>query len=93
MALEKTKEKKYYNAYIVFTNKELINIILANIKRKEDLRYVSGIGPKKYSEYSDEIYEIIKRNRESSKNNTNNDDFFSKFSNFNDFLSKDDLPF
>lgn len=90
---EKTKEKKYYNAYIVFTNKELINIILANIKRKEDLRYVSGIGPKKYSEYSDEIYEIIKRNRESSKNNTNNDDFFSKFSNFNDFLSKDDLPF
>lgn len=73
---EKTKEKKYYNAYIVFTNKELINIILANIQRKEDLKLVSGIGPKKYAEYGDEIFEIIKESKKYSEKNKEKSNFF-----------------
>ena len=80
---EKTKEKKYYNAYIVFTNKELINIILANIQRKEDLKLVSGIGPKKYAEYGDEIFEIIKESKKYSEKNKEKSNFFSCFFNIN----------
>lgn len=91
---EKTKEKKYYNAYIVFTNKELINIILANIQRKEDLKLVSGIGPKKYAEYGDEIFEIIKESKKHSEKNKEKSKFFSGFSNINlSDIKLDDLPF
>lgn len=91
---EKTKEKKYYNAYIVFTNKELINIILANIQRKEDLKLVSGIGPKKYAEYGDEIFEIIKEIKKYSEKNKEKSNFFSGFSNINfSDIKLDDLPF
>ena len=91
---EKTKEKKYYNAYIVFTNKELINIILANIQRKEDLKLVSGIGPKKYAEYGDEIFEIIKESKKHSEKNKEKSNFFSGFSNINlSDIKLDDLPF
>lgn len=91
---EKTKEKKYYNAYIVFTNKELINIILANIQRKEDLKLVSGIGPKKYAEYGDEIFEIIKESKKYSEKNKEKSNFFSGFSNINlSDIKLDDLPF
>lgn len=91
---EKTKEKKYYNAYIVFTNKELINIILANIQRKEDLKLVSGIGPKKYAEYGDEIFEIIKESKKYSEKNKKKSNFFSGFSNINlSDIKLDDLPF
>ena len=91
---EKTKEKKYYNAYIVFTNKELINIILANIQRKEDLKLVSGIGPKKYAEYGDEIFEIIKESKKHSEKNKEKSSFFSDFSNINlSDIKLDDLPF
>lgn len=91
---EKTKEKKYYNAYIVFTNKELINIILANIQRKEDLKLVSGIGPKKYAEYGDEIFEIIKESKKYSEKNKEKSNFFSGFSNINlSDIKLEDLPF
>ena len=91
---EKTKEKKYYNAYIVFTNKKLINIILANIQRKEDLKLVSGIGPKKYAEYGDEIFEIIKESKKYSEKNKEKSNFFSGFSNINlSDIKLDDLPF
>ena len=91
---EKTKEKKYYNAYIVFTNKELINIILANIQRKEDLKLVSGIGPKKYAEYGDEIFEIIKESKKYSEKNKEKSNFFSGFSNINLYdIKLDELPF
>ena len=91
---EKTKEKKYYNAYIVFTNKELINIILGNVQRKEDLKLVSGIGPKKYAEYGDEIFEIIKESKKYSEKNKEKSNFFSGFSNINfSDIKLDDLPF
>ena len=91
---EKTKEKKYYNAYIVFTNKELINIILANIQRKEDLKLVSGIGQKKYTEYGNKIFEIIKKNKKNYEKNKEKSNFFSGFSNINlSDIKLDDLPF
>ena len=71
---DKTKELKYYNAYIVFTDKELINIVTSNIKRKEDLLHVQGIGEKKYQNYGDEIFEIIKTKK---YNNLFDFDYFS----------------
>ena len=67
-ALRKWRKDKYlsegyYHAYIVFNDKELINIITSDIKEKEDLLKVKGIGRKKYDKYADEIYEIIKNQK------------------------------
>lgn len=63
--LSKTFEEGYRNAYMVFSDRELINIILANIKNKEDLINVKGIGNIKYDKYADELYEIIMTNKSS----------------------------
>lgn len=49
----------YFNAYIVFNDQELINIVTSDIREKEDLIKVKGIGVKKYEKYADELYEII----------------------------------
>lgn len=49
----------FFHAYMVFTDRELINIITANIETKEDLRNVKGIGDIKYKKYADDLYSII----------------------------------
>lgn len=57
--LAKTLEEGFHNAYMVFTNKELINIILADINQKADLRKVKGIGNIKYDKYADDLFMIL----------------------------------
>ena len=59
----KTQEENYNFAYLVFSDKELINIVKANINKKEELLNIKGIGPYKYEKYADEIYDIIYFNR------------------------------
>lgn len=46
-------------AYMVFTNKELVNITLAKINNKEDLLKVKGIKERKYAKYGDELYDLL----------------------------------
>ncbi len=69
---DKYLSEGYYNAYIVFNDRELINIITADIKSKEDLINVRGIGNKKYGKYSDELFEILKTGKYISANNVKN---------------------
>ena len=45
---------------MVFTDKELINIITSNTNKKEDLLSVKGIANKKYDKYGDDIFYILK---------------------------------
>lgn len=58
--MNKTQEEGYYSAYIIFSNKELINIVCANVKEKEDLLKIKGIGKIKYEKYGDELFELLK---------------------------------
>lgn len=58
--LDKAKEEGFYKPYMVFSDKELCNMIKANIKRKEDLLNVKGIGNIKYEKYADELYLYLK---------------------------------
>ena len=44
---------------MVFTNKELVNITLAKITKKEDLLKVKGIKERKYSKYGEELYNLL----------------------------------
>ena len=78
---DKTMENNYFNAYIVFSDRELINIILAKINKKEDLLSVYGIGKTKYKMYGEELFDIIKNKKYVSlKSNKNNSfDFYSDF--------------
>ena len=64
---DKYQKEGYYHAYIVFTDKELINIITAEINKVEDLLNVRGIGDRKYEKYADELYEIIKTGKYNAK--------------------------
>lgn len=73
----KTEEEGFHNAYIVFTDRELFNIIFANIKNIEDLRKVKGIGNIKYQKYAHELYKIIKKYKDEEKF----EDSFSTFGN------------
>ena len=62
--LRKWRKDKYisegfYHAYMVFTDKELINIITADVKNRRDLIKVRGIGEIKYGKYSEELFNII----------------------------------
>ena len=60
----KAREENYFKSYYVFTNKELLNIVLANIQTRRDLKNVKGIGKIKYEKYADEIYSIILGDKE-----------------------------
>ena len=55
----KSIQEGYDAAYMVFTDKELYNIVCANIEDKEDLLGVKGFGSKKYLKYGDDIYHIL----------------------------------
>ena len=61
--LKKWRKKKSIEenvpAYMVFTNKELVNITLAKIIEKEDLLKVKGIKERKYSKYGEELYNLL----------------------------------
>lgn len=61
--LKKWRKKKSIEenvpAYMVFTNKELVNITLAKITKKEDLLKVKGIKERKYSKYGEELYNLL----------------------------------
>lgn len=60
---KKQDEENFYNTYIVFTDKELINIVLAEVNQINDLKKVKGIGEKKYQKYGKELFEIIKEHK------------------------------
>lgn len=47
-------------AYLILPDKALYNIVCADIKDKEDLLHIKGIGASKYNKYADDIYKIIK---------------------------------
>ena len=55
-----TVKEGFFSAYMVFTDKELINIITSNTNKKEDLLSVKGIANKKYDKYGDDIFYILK---------------------------------
>ncbi len=57
--LDMTTKEGFYSAYMVFTDKELINIITSNINKKEDLLSVKGIADKKYQKYSEDLFYIL----------------------------------
>ena len=71
---DKMLEEGFFSAYMVFTDKELINIITAQIDSKEDLLNVKGIGDVKYQKYGDELFDIISKHKEryGLNNNLNN---------------------
>ena len=80
---------------MVFTDKELINIILADIKRKENLRRVKGIGDIKYNKYSDELFDILTGNHEEVIDRVNKKtermiNVSDPFADFGDSVSIDD---
>ena len=56
----KSKELCYDKSpFIVISNKSIINIVKSDIKNKEDLLNINGIGEKKYINYGEEIYNIL----------------------------------
>ena len=57
--MDKTHEEGYFSAYMVFNDRELINIITANVTKKEDLLGISGVGKIKYEKYGNDIYDIL----------------------------------
>lgn len=86
----KSEEEGHYKPYLVCSDKDLVNIILADIEKKEDLRYVTGMGARRYDKYADDIISIL----------MDEDNDFSNFFEdpFKDFvgevsLTDDDLPF
>lgn len=89
---DKYIEEGYYNAYVVFNNRELINIVMADIKRKEDLIKVRGIGDKKYNKYSDELFEIIKNGKYRVQEKEELEPF-EIFKNTEIEIKDEDLPF
>lgn len=56
----KMEDEGFFNAYMIFNNQELINIICGDIDKKEDLLGIKGIGLKKYEKYGDDIFDILK---------------------------------
>ena len=54
------KEGYDSGAYLILRDQTLINIVCSNIKKKEDLLHVKGIGINKYQKYGDDIYNILK---------------------------------
>lgn len=57
--MNKTLVEGLYSAYMIFSNRELINIVCAEINHKDDLLNVKGIGKIKYEKYGDELFEIL----------------------------------
>ena len=58
--LNKAKKLGYEKCpYVIISNKSLLNIVKSNVKNKNDLLKINGIGKIKYTNYSDEIYNIL----------------------------------
>ena len=55
----KAEEDNLPYVFMVFSDRDLINIIKANIQFKTDLLDVKGIGMVKYQNYADELYNIL----------------------------------
>ena len=58
--LDMMYKEGYSGAYLIFTDKTLINIVCSNITRKEDLLRIKGIGINKYQKYGEDIYNIVR---------------------------------
>lgn len=81
-------EEEHATPYLVFSDKDLFNIVCADITKKSDLRQVRGIGPIKYEKYSDDLWEILNPYTHDIE-----DDPFRSFADFDISLDEDDLPF
>lgn len=57
---EKALEEEHDKPYLVFSDKDLLNIVSARLNKKTDLLKVKGIGQRKYEKYSKELWDIIK---------------------------------
>ena len=56
----KTMQKEGYSgAYLILSNRTLINIVCSQINDKKDLLHIKGIGPNKYQKYADQIFDIL----------------------------------
>ena len=53
-------QEGYSGAYLIFTDRTLLNIVCSKIEEKKDLLHIKGIGPSKYQKYGDDLYKIIK---------------------------------
>ena len=71
---EKSIMEGYYLAYLVFSNRVIINIITSEINEKKDLIKVNGIGNIKYNKYADELFDIIKTGKYKSNYEENNNE-------------------
>ncbi len=56
---EKAQELQW-SAFMIFSNAELENIAAGDVCKKEDLLKVRGIAEKRYSDWGDEIFEVLK---------------------------------
>ena len=50
----------YSGAYLIFSDKTLINIVCSKIEKKQDLLHIKGIGTNKYQKYGEDIYNIVR---------------------------------
>lgn len=57
--INKSREEGYNSAYIVFSDDALLNLVCGNIRKKEDLLSIKGIGKIKYNKYGEEVYKIL----------------------------------
>lgn len=55
----KSFEEGYNGAYMVFSDEALLNLVCGNIRKKEDLLNIKGIGKIKYNKYGEEVYKIL----------------------------------
>ena len=61
--MDMTAQEGFFSAYMVFTDKELINIITSTINKKEDLLNIKGIGKIKYEKYGDDLFRILQEGK------------------------------
>lgn len=92
-------EKNYFAPYLVFSNRELINIICADVKEVNDLKNVSGIGEFKFENYAEDIFDILTSSDSDINDSPNwvfvDNDINNSFDGIGDKVLTDDdeLPF
>ena len=57
--INKSHEEGFSGAYMVFSDDALLNLVSGNIRKKEDLLNIKGIGKIKYNKYGEEVYKIL----------------------------------
>ncbi len=58
--LDMMYKEGYSGAYLILSDKSLINLVCSKIEKKQDLLRIKGIGASKYQKYGEDIYNIVK---------------------------------